>query len=162
MDNIENNLNLITQEGYDDLMNELNYLKTVERPAIRERIKVARGFGDLSENAEYDAAREEQSKTESRILEIEGLLKFSKIYDKDADKQEGIKMGSTVEVLDIDLDEKMVLTIKGSTEANPKKAIISIESPLGKGLIGHKPGDKVTIEAPAGKIEYKVLDIKVQ
>lgn len=160
MEKNENNVKLITQEGYDDLLNELNYLKTVERPAIRERIKVARGFGDLSENAEYDAAREEQSKTEGRILEIEEILKISKIYDKSSDNLEGVKMGSKVKVLDIEFDEEMVLTIKGSTETNPKKSIISIESPLGKGLLGHKVGEKVTIEAPAGKIEYKILAIE--
>lgn len=151
---------ILTKEGHDDLVKELNHLKTVERPEIAERIKIARGFGDLSENAEYDAAREEQKKCEGRIEEIEGILKNSDVYEDEGNGDAtAVNINSKVKVLDVEFGDKMDFTIKGTTEANPKKNIISIESPLGKALIGAHEGDTVNVDAPAGKIEYKVLKV---
>lgn len=152
--------NVITREGYEELKNKLNYLKTVERPNVTEKIKVARGFGDLSENAEYDAAKEEQAKLEGQIQELEGILERSEIYEKDPSHKTGeITLGSQVVVLDKEFDEELTLTIKGVTEANPRADIISLESPLGKALMGRKEGDIVLVEAPVGKIEYEIKKV---
>lgn len=152
--------NIITRQGYEELKNKLNYLKTVERPKVTEKIKVARGFGDLSENAEYDAAKEEQSKLEGEIQEIESILERSEIFDKDPATSTGeITLGSEVVVLDKEFDEELTLTIKGVTEANPRSNIISLESPLGKALLGHREGETVLVEAPVGKIEYQILKV---
>lgn len=157
---MEQQKNIITRQGYEELKNKLNYLKTVERPKVTEKIKVARGFGDLSENAEYDAAKEEQSKLEGEIQEIESILERSEIFDKDPATSTGeITLGSEVVVLDKEFDEKLTLTIKGVTEANPRSNIISLESPLGKALLGHREGDTVLVEAPVGKIEYQILKV---
>lgn len=152
--------NIITRQGYEELKNKLNYLKTVERPKVTEKIKVARGFGDLSENAEYDAAKEEQAKLEGEIQEIESILERSEIFDKDPATNTGeITLGSEVVVLDMEFDEELTMTIKGVTEANPRSNIISLESPLGKALLGHREGETVHVEAPVGKIEYKILKV---
>lgn len=152
--------NIITRQGYEELKNKLNYLKTIERPKVTEKIKVARGFGDLSENAEYDAAKEEQAKLEGEIQEIEGILERSEIFDKDPATNTGeITLGSEVVVLDMEFDEELTMTIKGVTEANPRSNIISLESPLGKALLGHREGETVLVEAPVGKIEYKILKV---
>ncbi|WP_019134470.1 transcription elongation factor GreA [Kallipyga massiliensis] len=152
--------NIITRQGYEELKNKLNYLKTVERPKVTEKIKVARGFGDLSENAEYDAAKEEQAKLEGEIQEIESILERSEIFDKDPATNTGeITLGSEVVVLDMEFDEELTMTIKGVTEANPRSNIISLESPLGKALLGHREGETVLVEAPVGKIEYKILKV---
>ncbi|MDD7732967.1 MAG: transcription elongation factor GreA [Firmicutes bacterium] len=152
--------NIITRQGYEELKNKLNYLKTVERPKVTEKIKVARGFGDLSENAEYDAAKEEQAKLEGEIQEIESILERSEIFDKDPASNTGeITLGSEVVVLDKEFDEELTMTIKGVTEANPRSNIISLESPLGKALLGHREGETVLVEAPVGKIEYKILKV---
>lgn len=157
---MEQQKNIITRQGYEELKNKLNYLKTVERPKVTEKIKVARGFGDLSENAEYDAAKEEQSKLEGEIQEIESILERSEIFDKDPATSTGeITLGSEVVVLDKEFDEKLTLTIKGVTEANPRSNIISLESPLGKALLGHREGETVLVEAPVGKIEYQILKV---
>ena len=151
---------ILTKDGYDDLVNELNVLKTVERPQIAERIKIARGFGDLSENAEYDAAREEQKKCEGRIEEIEEILKNSDVYHAgNAKDLSAVDLNSKVTLLDIEFNEEMVFTLKGTTEANPKKQIISIESPLGKALRGKHEEDVIDVDAPAGKIQYKILKV---
>lgn len=157
---MEQQKNIITRQGYEELKNKLNYLKTVERPKVTEKIKVARGFGDLSENAEYDAAKEEQSKLEGEIQEIESILERSEIFDKDPATSTGeITLGSEVIVLDKEFDEELTLTIKGVTEANPRSNIISLESPLGKALLGHREGETVLVEAPVGKIEYQILKV---
>ncbi|WP_053943383.1 transcription elongation factor GreA [Kallipyga gabonensis] len=157
---MEQQKNIITRQGYEELKNKLNYLKTVERPKVTEKIKVARGFGDLSENAEYDAAKEEQSKLEGEIQEIESILERSEIFDKDPATSTGeITLGSEVVVLDKEFDEELTLTIKGVTEANPRSNIISLESPLGKALLGHREGETVLVEAPVGKIEYQILKV---
>lgn len=156
---MEQEKNIITKEGYKELKEKLNYLKTVERPEVTEKIKVARGFGDLSENAEYDAAKEEQAKLEGQIQELEHILEISEIVDTSKDSQDEVHLGSQVRVLDLEYKEELVFTLKGVTEANPRKHIISIESPLGKALLGHKKGDTVNVEAPVGKLQYEILEI---
>lgn len=151
---------MLTQEGYDKLKDELEYLKTSKRAEIAEKIKVARGFGDLSENAEYDAAKDEQAQMESRIAWIEAQLKNSEIIQVDeGDHKAGVRLGSTVRLMDIEMEEEMTFTIVGTVESNPRKGKISNESPLGKALLGSQEGDIVTLELPTGQVEYKVLEI---
>lgn len=150
----------LTQEGHDKLEAELEYLKATKRQDIAEKIRVARGFGDLSENAEYDAAKEEQAQVEERIYAIEQQLKNASIIEDDKDNRgDEIKIGSTVRVLDVEYKEEMTFTIVGTVEANPKKQKISNESPLGKALIGAKVGATVTVETPGGMVEYKILEL---
>lgn len=150
----------LTQEGYDKLEAELEYLKATKRQDIAEKIRVARGFGDLSENAEYDAAKEEQAQLEERIYSIEQQLKNAKIIEDDRESAgDAVKIGSTVRVFDVEYKEEMTYTIVGTVEANPKKQKISNESPLGKALIGAKVGATVTVETPGGMVEYQVLDL---
>ncbi len=151
----------LTEEGYQKLTSELEYLKTTKRNEIADKIRVARGFGDLSENAEYDAAKEEQAQVEEHIYEIEEQLKHCRIIEKNAaegDSKE-IKIGSTVRVLDVEYNEEMTFTIVGTVEANPKKQKISNESPLGRALIGSSVDDVLSVDAPGGKVEYKVLEL---
>nr|WP_072514337.1 transcription elongation factor GreA [Ndongobacter massiliensis] len=150
----------LTQEGYDKLEAELEYLKATKRQDIAEKIRVARGFGDLSENAEYDAAKEEQAQLEERIYSIEQQLKNAKIIEDDRESAgDAVKIGSTVRVFDVEYKEEMTFTIVGTVEANPKKQKISNESPLGKALIGAKVGATVTVETPGGMVEYKILEL---
>lgn len=150
----------LTQEGHDKLEAELEYLKATKRQDIAEKIRVARGFGDLSENAEYDAAKEEQAQVEERIYAIEQQLKNASIIEDDKDNRgDEIKIGSTVRVLDVEYKEEMTFTIVGTVEANPKKQKISNESPLGKALIGAKVGATVTVETPGGMVEYRILEL---
>lgn len=151
---------MLTQEGYNKLSDELNYLKTTKRPEIADKIKTARAFGDLSENAEYDAAKDEQARIESRINWIEGQLKNSEIIkDSDGDGSGGVRVGSTVRLLDIEMNEEMTFTIVGTVESNPKEGKISNESPLGKAMLGRGQGDILSLDLPAGQVEYKLLEI---
>lgn len=148
---------ILSKEGFEELKKELEELKLVKRPEIIERIKFARSQGDLSENAEYDAAKNEQAQIEGKILEIEDKIKRATIIDE-SDKKSGIvTIGSVVTVFDEDLKEESVYQITGTTEAdinsNPVK--ISNESPIGKALLGKKKGEKVTVEAP-GNFSYEV------
>ena len=153
----------LTQEGYDQLLEELNHLKQVRRKEIAEKLKEAISFWDLSENAEYEDARNEQAQVEIRITDLEEQLKNVKIIKEDKTKKEDkVGMGSMVTILDIAEDEKMVYKIVGSTEASilaaePK---ISNESPVWKALLWKKKGDVVKIKAPSGTYEYKILEIK--
>lgn len=150
---------LLTQEGYQKLKDELEFLKTTKRTEIADRIRVARGFGDLSENAEYDSAKEDQAQMEERIYTIEQQLKNSKIIEDNEGDESVVQLGSTVKILDIEFDDEMTFTIVGTVESNPKKNKISNESPLGESLIGSKEGDTVNVESPSGLVEYKVLEI---
>ena len=151
---------ILTQEGYDKLEAELNYLKTEKRTEIAERIKVARGFGDLSENAEYDEAKTAQSENEEQIAELETKLRLAKIIDaKDIDTKT-IQIGNSVKLHDEEFDEDIEYTIVGSTEVNLAENKISNESPIGKALIGRKKGETVDVEAPEGVIKFKILAIK--
>ena len=151
---------ILTQEGYDKLEEELNYLKTEKRTEIAERIKVARGFGDLSESAEYDEAKTAQSENEEQIAELETKLRLAKIIDaKDIDTKT-IQIGNSVKLHDEEFDEDIEYTIVGSTEVNLAENKISNESPIGKALIGRKKGETVDVEAPEGVIKFKILAIK--
>ena len=150
---------LMTDEVLKNLEAELEELKAVKRKEIAEKIKVALSFGDLSENSEYDEAKNEQAIVEARIASIENMLKNVKIINEDELSTEIIHVGSKVKVRDIDFDDICEYKIVGSSEADPVNGRISDESPVGKGLIGHKVGEKVEIETPAGSMSYEVLEI---
>ena len=151
---------ILTQEGYDNLDKELNYLKTEKRAEIAERIKVALGFGDLSENSEYDEAKNAQAENEVKIAELENKLRHAKIIDEKEIDTDTVQIGNTVKVLDIEFNEKVEYTIVGSTEVNLAENKISNESPLGEALLGAKKNETVDVNAPAGVMQYKILDIK--
>ena len=149
---------LLTSEGFLDLETELNELKNVRRPKVIEAIKDARSQGDLSENADYDAARAEQAEVEGRIKELEYMLENAKIIQKESGHIVGL--GSTVTISYVDDDDTEVYSIVGSMEADPFENKISNESPLGRALIGRRTGDVVSVETPAGGIsEYKILKV---
>ena len=141
---------LYTQEGYDELVRELDYLKTVRREEIKEAIAVAKGFGDLSENSEYDEARNEQAKTEARIKELEELVANAQIVDESKMDTGVVSLGSTVKVYDVEEDEEIVYSIVGSNEVNPVEKKISDQSPIGKALMGQRAGANITVELPSG------------
>ena len=158
----ENKKVVLTYEGLKKLELELEELKTVKRKEVAEKIKEARGQGDLSENAEYDAAKEEQGEIESRIVVIEKMLRNAEVIDDDDVSSEVITVGSRVKIWDVEFEEEIEYAIVGSAEADPmntENGKISNESPVGKGLLGHKIGDVVTIETPGGEAEFKVLAI---
>ena len=150
---------ILTDEGLRNLENELDELKTVKRKEIAEKIKVALSFGDLSENSEYDEAKNDQAMTEARIAEIEAMLKNVKIINEDELSTEIIHVGSKIVVKDIEFDEILNYRIVGSSEANPSSGRISDESPVGKGLLGHRVGEKVDIETPGGIVTYEIIEI---
>ncbi len=150
---------LYTQEGYDKLVEELNYLKNVRREEIKEDIAVARSFGDLSENAEYDEARNEQAKTEARIKELEEMIVNAEIADETAMDASVISMGSTVKVFDEEFNEDVEYQIVGSNEADPLLGKISDMSPIGMALVGKKAGETVDVETPGGIARLKILDV---
>ncbi|MCI8640335.1 MAG: transcription elongation factor GreA [Clostridia bacterium] len=151
---------ILTQEGYDNLDKELNYLKTEKRAEIAERIKVALGFGDLSENSEYDEAKTAQAENEVRIAELENKLRNAKIIDEKEIDTDTVQIGNIVKVLDIEFNEEIEYTIVGSTEVNLSENKISNESPLGVALLGAKENQTVEVKAPAGVMKYKILNIK--
>ena len=151
---------ILTQEGYNKLEEELNYLKTEKRTEIAERIKVALGFGDLSENAEYDEAKTAQSENEAKISELEDKLRHAKVINEKEIDTEVVQIGNTVLVRDKEFKEDVEYTIVGSTEVSLAENKISNESPLGKALLGAKKGDTVDVHAPAGILKYKILEIK--
>ena len=151
---------ILTQEGYNKLEEELNYLKTTKRTEIAERIKVARGFGDLSENSEYDEAKTAQSENEQQILELEAKIRNAKVINEKEIDLETVQIGNIVKVHDVEFDEDVTYTIVGSTEVNLAENKISNESPLGKALLGAKKGDQVEVHAPAVIMKYKILAIK--
>lgn len=141
---------LYTEEGYKALTDELNYLKTVRREEIKEAIAVAKGFGDLSENSEYDEARNEQAKTEARIKELEELVANAQIVDESKMDTSIVSLGSVVTVYDVEEDEEIVYNIVGSNEVNPVEGKISDQSPIGKALMGQRAGAAIAIELPSG------------
>ena len=143
-----------------ELQEELNYLKTTRSDEVAEQIKVARGFGDLSENSEYDEAKNEQGKLYSRIAEVENILANYVVIEEEEDGGDYIRMGSSVTVLDKEFGEEETYKIVGSQESDPMNGIISEESPFGKALVGAKEGDTVTVEAPSGAIVYTVQKIE--
>jgi len=149
----------VTADGLKNLQDELENLKTVGRADIAEKIKVARGYGDLSENSEYDEAKNEQAKIEARIVEIEAMLKNVEIIADIKGAAKSVVVGAKVTVFDQEFDEECTYKIVGSTEANPMEQKISDESPVGKALLGKKAGDEVLVETPAGEIKLKILKI---
>ncbi len=150
---------LLTQEGYDNLEKELEYLTTEKRAEIAERIKVALGFGDLSENSEYDEAKNAQAANETKIAELENKLRYAKIIDESEIDTKTVQVGNTVKVLDIEFNEEETYTIVGSTEVDLAQNKISNESPIGAALMGAKKGQVVEAQAPAGVIKYKIISI---
>ena len=150
---------LLTQEGYDNLEKELEYLTTEKRAEIAERIKVALGFGDLSENSEYDEAKNAQAANETKIAELENKLRYAKIIDESEIDTKTVQVGNTVKVLDIEFNEEETYTIVGSTEVDLAQNKISNESPIGAALMGAKKGQIVEAQAPAGVIKYKIISI---
>ena len=152
--------NIMTYAGLKKLEDELNDLKGFRRKDVAQKIKEAKEQGDLSENAEYDAAKEEQAEIEARIVELEKILKNAEIIDEDEVASDIISVGCRVKLLDVEFEDEMEFSIVGSTEANSLNGFISNESPLGIALLGKKKNAVVEVESPAGVIKYKILDIQ--
>lgn len=157
---MEEKKNFLTYEGLKNLEEELQDLKVVKRKEVAQKIKEAREQGDLSENAEYDAAKDEQRDIEARIEEIEKILKNAEVVVEDDIDLDKISIGCVVKVHDLEFDEEIEFKIVGSTESNSLQGKISNESPVGRALIGQKEGDVVTVTTPAGEAQYKVLGIE--
>lgn len=148
----------MSRERYDEIVKELEYLQTVREKEVAEQIKEARSYGDLSENSEYDEAKTEQGKLYSKIAELTNLRDNAEIVEKTA-RSGAIGIGSTVTVLDVEYNEEVVYQIVGSQEANPSLGRISDESPVGQSLIGHRTGETITVEAPAGELQFQILKV---
>lgn len=148
---------VLTYEGLKNMEAELENLKTVRRKEVAEKIKEARGQGDLSENAEYDAAKEEQAEIEARIVQLEKMLRNAEVIDEEEGTKDTISLGTTVTLLDLEFDEEMEYTIVGSAEADPMNGRISNESPVGMALLGHKKGEKIKIDTPDGEVEFQIV-----
>ncbi len=149
----------LTKEGVEKYEKRLEYLKTTGRTEIAEQIKIARSFGDLSENAEYDAAKIEQARMEYEIVEIEAMLRNVVIIDEDNINTDVVNVGNTITVKNKTLGQELTFQIVGSAEANPMEKRISNESPVGKGLLGHKLHETVSIHTPGGPAEFEILNI---
>jgi transcription elongation factor GreA len=149
----------MSRERYEELQKELEYMQTVREKEVSEQIKEARSYGDLSENSEYDEAKEEQGKLYSKIAEYKNLLENAEIVEKSARGEGLIGIGSKVRVLDLEFNEEDEYQIVGSQEANPTSKRISDDSPFGRGLIGHRTGETVIVEAPAGDLKFQILDV---
>jgi transcription elongation factor GreA len=156
---MEEKKNILTYEGLKKYEDELHELKVVKRKEVAEKIKEAREQGDLSENAEYDAAKEEQREIEARIEEIEKILKNAEVVDSEDTKDNSISLGCTVTIYDEEFKEEVEYKIVGSTEANIAANKISNESPIGKALIGKKKGQKITVDSPSGELKFKILKV---
>lgn len=150
---------LMTYEGVRKLEDELEVLKTVKRKEITEKIKVALGYGDLSENSEYDEAKNEQAFIEGRILQLENMLKNAQVVDNSDLPKDVVAVGSKVKVMDFDFDEEVDYLIVGSAEADPMNFRISNESPVGKALIGRKVGEEFEVAVPGGMSKFKIISI---
>lgn len=150
---------LLTKEGVLELEVTLEHLKTVRRLEIAEQIKQARAFGDISENAEYDEAKNEQARIEGEIAHIENTLRNAKIIDADDIDTDAVNVGTSVTLYDMEYDEELVYTIVGSTEANPKLNRISNESPVGVALLGQRVGSEISVNVPGGIVRYRIVNI---
>lgn len=150
---------ILTSQGLEKLEKELEYLKTVKRQEVAAEIKVALGYGDLSENSEYDEAKNKQAQMEIRIVEIETMLKNAKVIDEADISTETVSVGCTVKLYDVEFEEEIEYNIVGSTEADPSNGKISDESPVGAALLGKAVGDEVEVPAPAGSIQLRILEI---
>lgn len=151
---------VLTYEGLQKLEQELEFLKAVKRREVAERIKQALSFGDISENSEYDEAKNEQAHVEGRIVQLENMLKNAKVIDEDDVKTDMVGIGSKVTILDIEFNEEIEYYIVGSAEANPSEFKISNESPVGSALMGKKKGTVVDVNVPDGVVKFKIIDIK--
>jgi len=151
---------LLTKEGYENLEKELEFLKTEKRTEISERIKTALGFGDLSENSEYDEAKNAQAANESKIIELENKLRYARIIDESEIDTKTVQVGNRVKILDMEYDEELEYTIVGSTEVDLSQNKISNESPIGSALLGAKKSDIIEANTPSGIAKYKVISIK--
>ena len=148
----------MSRERYEEIAKELEYLQTVREKEVADQIREARSYGDLSENSEYDEAKTEQGKLYSRIAEYKNLLENAEIVDSTA-VSGTISIGSRVRILDVEYNEEEEYQIVGSQEADSQKNRISDESPIGRALVGHQPGDVITVEAPGGNFQYKIVDV---
>jgi len=152
--------NILTKEGYNALKKEIEDLSTRRRREVAERIKTAREFGDIAENAEYDSAKNEQAMLEARIAKLEERLASSRVIEKRDISKDVVSVGSTVRLRDVDARQTVEYRIVGSAEANPAELKLSNESPVGKAIIGHKKGETVEVTTPRGSLKYKILEIK--
>jgi len=155
----ENKEIIMTKEGLEELKNELEHLKTVTRKEVAEKIKQARSYGDLSENSEYDEAKNEQAEVESRINDIENTLKYVKLISDEDIVADEVSPGCKVRILDIEEDDELEYTIVGTAEADPSKMKLSYDSPVGKALLHKKAGETVMVSTPGGEIPFKILEI---
>ena len=150
----------LSPERLKELQEEMNYLKTVREKEVAELIKEARSYGDLSENSEYDEAKNEQGRLYSRMAELEEILSNCVVIEEEEADGDYIRMGSTVVVYDKEFEEEQTFRITGSQEADPMNGLISEDSPFGKALMGRVAGDEITVDAPAGAVEYKILSVE--
>ena len=151
---------ILTPEGYEKLKQEIDYLQTDKRREVAERIRVAREFGDIAENAEYDDAKNEQAMLEHRIATLEDRLLAARVISKKEISKDMVSIGSHVRVKNMDANKTFEYRIVGSAEANPAENKLSNESPVGKAIMGHKKGDVVEVSAPRGSLKFKILEIK--
>ena len=150
---------ILTREGYEKLEKELNYYVSVRRNQVAEQIAIARGFGDLSENAEYDEAKNEQSRIEAKIVEMENTLRNCIVVEDDEVSTDTVGVGNSVKVFNETLKKEQIITIVGANETDPAKLKISAESPIGAALLGAKVGDLVSVDVPMGVMKMNVLEI---
>ena len=150
----------MSQAQYDKIKADLDYMETVRTREVAEQLKEARGFGDLSENSEYDEAKSEQGKLYSKIAELHNLLENAEIVEAEIVEQGVVGLGSKVTVLDVEFNEEETFQIVGSQEANPMDGKLSEESPIGRGLIGHREGETVVVKAPAGEMQFRILAVE--
>lgn len=151
---------ILTSTGLQKLEEELDNLKTVKRKEVAERIKIAIGYGDLSENSEYEDAKNEQAFIEGRIITLEKMLRNARVISEDEVNTDTVSIGSTVVVKDLEFGEEIVYTIVGSAESNPLENRISNESPVGEALLGKKKGTVIDVNVPAGMLQYEIVDIQ--
>jgi transcription elongation factor GreA len=152
---------ILTKEGYQKLKHEIDHLANTRRREVAQRIKVAREFGDIAENAEYDSAKNEQAMLEARIAKLEERLASARVIEKREISKDVVSLGSKVRLRDVDAKQTVEYRIVGSAEANPAELKLSNESPVGKAIMGHKKGETVVVTTPRGaKLKYKILEIK--
>lgn len=160
MENNEEKVTLYTAEGYKALVDELSYLKQTKLEEVKRSLAEARSFGDLSENSEYDEAKNEQAKVVARITELEELINHAKVIDESEIKADVVNLGSTVLVHDYDLDEEVEYNLVGTNEANPLLGRISDQSPIGSAMLGAVVGDVIKVAAPSGELKFKILKVQ--
>ncbi|MCI9449514.1 MAG: transcription elongation factor GreA [Clostridiales bacterium] len=156
----EEKVTMYTAEGYKALVDELSYLKQTKLEEVKRSLAEARSFGDLSENSEYDEAKNEQAKVVARIAELEELINHAKVIDESEIRADVVNLGSTVKVLDYDLDEEVEYNLVGTNEANPLLGKISDQSPIGNAMLGAVVGDEISVDTPAGTLKFKILSVQ--